>query len=416
MLAKHRSARRAADECKVDVLKNLELGELINAADASEDCSKAAADVFQKKFTKHVYRFVKHSDYTNHKDSIIINSKDVSIYGLKYGTKLVNHFGHLVRHLVIKINVDKSGCGSIRVNETIEFLKAVDAQCRKSLLEFDMKYDACDVNNAFNQIIGPFARVEVSSLDIQNMTGQAKKRQLDAIFPNVKHLRMQFHQLKDFAFVDCNLPKLETLTIFHGSYEFNKDMFINLLKNNPQIINLALVSHVTPEVLGYVEKHLTNLQSLVVELKQDEIDSKQNDDYMNFLLKYSKIPRLTIGNGLKNVQLLKLIGNYPKLSQATFSIDPDVKADNIQKFIEESPSLNDFTVFGVNNSANICAIDKQLKTAIVADFNIRFIGKEVQIKRRDPSTVPNFAYSHNNAICNYFVMLIVAFSTRYFLL
>lgn len=412
MLAKHRDAREAANVCKVDVLKDLELGKLIDAADNSEDCSKAAAEIFQQRFTKHVYKIVKNMDYTNRKTSILINSEEVSIYGLKYAMKLAKHFGHLIRKLIMKINLDKSSCSSIGANETIEFFKAVNEHCRKALVQFTLRYDACGVNNVFNQIINMFARVEVLTLDVHNMTQQAKKRKLVEMFPNVKHLQMKFHQLKDFAFVECKLPKLETLIIDDGSNEFNEQMFIDLLKNNPQITKLALVNHATPEVLGDVETYLPNLQSLVLDV-QDEIDAKQNDSYTTFMLKFPNIQTLTIGNGLTNAQLLNLIGKYPKLSRASFSIDPDVKAENIQQFIEDSPSLNDFTVFGVNNSANICAIDKQLKKAIVKEFNVSFIGKEVQIKRKDPATIPSAAYTHThyNAICNYFVMLIIAIST-----
>lgn len=332
---------------------------MIDAAEKSENCSKAAAEVFRVKFTEHVYKVVKAPDTDSSAIYHLGTSNDslVVVLGLQLGTRLVNNFGDLMQNLTIKIDMgDKPNCETIRVDETIDLLKAVDARCHKSLLEFDIKYNACGVNNVFNQIKGPFERVEYVLLDVQNMTEQAEKRQLDAVFPNVKHLQMKCHPLNDSAFIDCNLPKLETLIIDNGkSNKFNERMLVALLKNNPQITNLLMTNCVAPEILGHVAKHLTNLQVLMININQKKSSSKknersQNDEDISFLLKYPNVQNLIVSNGLKDAQLLELVGNYPKLTEAVFVFNADVNVYNIKKFFDKSPALTQLTFFHENFS------------------------------------------------------------------
>lgn len=385
--------------------------QLIDAADKSENCLNAAAAVFKEKFTNYVYKIEKNIDDTKHKVHSLNGTDLVTVYGLGYGKKLVKHFGGLIQNLIIKIDVGKSNCEALQVNEIIEFLSTVDKECRQSLLQFNLQYDACDANNVFNPIKGPYEHVVHLTLDVYNMTKQAKKRQLDAIFPNVKHLEVKFHQLNDSSFIDCNLPKLEELTLDDGSYEFNKQMFVDLLRNNPQIADLTLWNY-KPEALGYIEKYLTNLQSLTINLQQ-------NDEDINFLLNIGsnhKIQKLSIGPGLQNAQLSKLIGTFPKLSQADlYKIDADVSAENIVKFIEHSPSLNRLTIDEIENSTSESrnALVKQLKEALDTLFYVKIDQEsKLHIERKVPVSIA--AYTRTNAICNAFVMLVVGISTRHF--
>lgn len=402
----------ANDECKIEVLEHLSLRKLIEAADENEGCSKVAAEVFERKFTKYAYKIEKNP---NPNESTIsqMSSSDggskMEISGLELSTRLIKHFGHLIQNITIYIDVGKSNCQSIRVNETIDFFEAINSHCRESLLEFKLRYDACDANHVFNQIKGPFKQVQMLALDIQNMTKQAKKRQLDAIFPNVHSLQLELNPLKDFAFIGCNLPKLETLMINYDSYEFDKQIIIDLLKNNPQISKLVLLSY-SPEMLGYFEKYLTNLQMLM-------LGPNQNDEDINFLLKFSRLQSLTFTGDLKNAQLLELIGNHPKLWQATIPLDKDVSEDTIIRFIKQSPSLNLLTIGGEKVSADMRAIERRLVSALDTDFHIQSADSEIPaliIIRRVPA--PNSAYSYNNAVCNTFAMITIAHATRYFLL
>lgn len=413
---RRRIERTTDDECKSDALEDLNLLKLIETALRNEDCSKAVAKIFQQKYRESSFTIEKsvpgHSGFRT-------SFSAVKVIGLPVATDMINHFGHLIQKLSIKIDVDVSKCEPYDANENINLLNAINEHCRESLVEFELHYAGCNTNNAFNQIKGPFNRVEFLRLDVHNMNDQTEHRQLNKIFPNVREIELELNHLKSSSFIDCNLPKLESLRIDDGRiYETNKAVLIDLIKNNPQIKYLSIL-HPSPEALDYIQKYLPNLQELQINLNSQEEEqtkvNENNEKYIKFLLNYPNIQNLRIGNGVNNAHLLKLIGKFPKLSQALFGFENDVSEDNIVEFVKQSPSLNQLAIF-YSNVEKTRAIENGLKTKLGTDFSIKSDvntpAQELSIERKIP--VVNGANHCHSMIYNTVVMILAAFAIRFF--
>lgn len=361
------------------------------------------------------------------------------------------------------------------MDEVLSILKAIDAHCRESLVEFSLNYRGCNVNNVFKQFTRPFKNVEDLSLELYNTNEQTEDHQLrfNKVFPNIRQLNIDFNRLGGSPLIGCELPKLDNLEIgssFGYNYELNEPILIDLLKRNPQITHLSL--HRPPfQVFQYVKKYLISLKELIInelievgtnsekieEISLPTVNSldllifqencrptnrilfnanvlreislgcksgRQNDDYVNFLLKYPKIQKLGAGSGLHNEILLKLIGKFPELFYAAFDFAEDVTVNNIIEFIKQAPSLNQLE-FVHANITDFDAFENQLEAKFdrKLDFNLKFsnetlpysktIIKKISIERKIPIWIRSQeagsgAFLCCNVIYNTVVMFMMA--------
>lgn len=419
--------------------------DLINAVEKNDDCSTVASEVFQQKYAEKQFIIEKYPNKYAKYPNQNTDDSEILISNLQAGIKMLNRFGHLIQELKLRFNQDMSLCEPPHMDEVLSILKAIDAHCRESLVKFIMFYRGCNVNNIFNQIKGPFKRVEYVASFLSDMNEQTKDLQFYAVFPNVQELATHLNADNNRLLNDCELPKLKNLTIYGGlgnaNYESNEPILINLLRKNPQITKLKFWDS-KYKVLRHVQKYLTHLKELDLnELIEERTDSREleeihfptverfrmrlgdkqcpapnaisfnvnaireielicdsgnlTEESLNFLLKYTKIRKLLAGNGLHNVTLLKLIGKFPEISHAAFDFDDDVSVNNIIEFIKQTSSLNQLKVI-YENFENFDSFVNQLKMELDTDFNIKLnvittlfsktVYKKISIERKIPIT------------------------------
>lgn len=455
-----RTQRTTDDNCEIDASNKSDLLSLIKAAEINEDCSKLAAEIFQRKHTDKLLRIEKYP-LPHDSDAVI------SISSFETATNMIKYFGNLIKKISIQINNDSELCTELQVIETVILLMAINARCRESLVEFELHYNGCNVNNIFHQFTSPFEHVEILSLHLFNMIEQKDTRtlQLNAIFPNVQELIIDFHEIRDSSFIDCEFSKLKKLGISDGLiYESNESILIDLLKKNPQITYISLIRP-TLRALRLVNKHLMHLQDLHILMESQEEFSfskitfptvqrlnlwlstdkcyppkkiafgtalreialvchsgDENDSYLNFLFKYPKIEKLSAGNGLNNVHLLKLIGKFHRLANVFFDFNKDVTVANIIEFIQRSPSLNRLE-FVHAYIEHLDKFENRLKHELGAEFNIQFhdltpsTSKRFIIERKipivnEPEVVENAAHPSRNVAYNTVIISVAAYVIR----
>lgn len=419
-LIKYRRAERTTDDsCNAEALNKLDVLNLINAAEISDDCSKLAAEVFQRKYANTLFRIEKNPlPYAADANAVI----PISTY--ESATNMIRHFGNSIKKLSIQIDNDAELCTELQVIETVVLLMAINARCRESLVEFELHYNGCNINHIFHQLSDPFENVEILSLHLFDMVQQNGDRQLNQVFPNVRELIIDFHKIHDPLFIDGEFSKLKKLGIADGLiYESNESILIDLLKKNSQITYVSLIRP-SIRALRLVNKHLTHLEDLHILMDSPEGFSftkitfpsvkrlnlwlstdkcfppkkiafgtalreialvcrsgDENESYINFLLKYPKIEQLSAGNGLNNVHLLKLIGKFSRLSNVFLDFSKDVSVTNIIEFIKKTPSLNRLEFIHAYIE-QIDAFENQLKHELGTDFNIQYYDMEPSVSRR----------------------------------
>lgn len=422
--------RTTDDDCKIKDIEKLDLLNLIDAASLNEDCSKLAADIFRTKYAEKQFKIEKNKNPSPWND----DGSVVLISNLQVATNMIKLFGHLITKLSLQINYDGTLCTPVQIVDTVILLGEINERCRESLVEVELHYSGCEVNNIFQQIIGPFEHVEILSLHLFNMIVQTadQQAQLNKIFPNVRHLNIDFHQIRDSAFIDCEFAKLKELGIADGLiYESNESILIDLLKKNPQITYISVIRP-TLKVLRLINKYLVHLQDLHILMENQEefsfrkitfssvqrlnlwlstgkcyppkkiafgsalhdialvcASGDMSDNYLNFLLKYPKIKKLSAGQALNNAHVTKLIDKFPKLSDAFFDFTNDVSAATVVEFITKSPSLNRM-IFLLTSAENFEPFENQLKFELGTDFTIQSenmgssLSKRFSIERKIP--------------------------------
>lgn len=470
---KHRRTKRTIDdECGIDALENLEILDLIKAADKNESCSKVAADVFQKYFAKNDIVIEKYPNAYGNSNSYDYDSStfEESIANLQAATAMISHFGHLIQKLAISFSIDDSLCEQPQMIAVLDVLKAIDERCRKSLVKFELDYRGCNVNNVFNQIQGPFEHVEILNCNLYDMNRKTNGRhfQLNTVFPNIRQLQIHLHHLSDPSFIGCEFPKLESLDITNGlSDESIQSMLIDLLKKNPQITSVSL-NYPTYQALQHVKTHLTHLEELNIDtVFQEEFNSgktheneeiqfpmvkrlhlqiegeqcrlpsgisfdetelqnislicnsgNHTDEYLNFLLKYPKIQKLEAGIDMHSVVLMKLTGKFPELSHAVFGFHEDVTVDNIIEFIKKTPKLQQMEFFKehTKNDAFTTQLLMKFGTELDIKFGIRRFKNEILPSKKVLKYIyieRNAAYLFQNAIHITVIMFMIAYASRF---
>lgn len=425
-----RKQRTTDDECGSDALaQNSTILDLIAAAEKSETCSNVAVDVFQKHFAENVFVIDKNPSVYSSSYNLESSSIEETIPDLRAASALITHFGHSIKKLDILFNGREQSCEQRQLTEILNILKAIDSHCRESLVELELNYGGCNVNNVFNQIQGPYQHVEILSCNLYDMNQKTSDRdfQLNAVFPNIRQLQIYFRHLKEPSFVGCAFPKLEKLDISNGlSNGSSQPVLIELLRNNPQITSLS-VRDPTGQALRTINKYLTHLEELNIDMKfqakfnfgktdeneeirfstvkrlrinRDECrlpsgisfdetvlreialichSGSYTDEYLDFLFKYSKIQKLETGLDLRAAILMKLAGKFPELSHAVIGLHEDVSADDITEFIKNTPKLQKLE-FYKEDSEKIQTFVNELKLKLSAEhdtFGIKFINHEI---------------------------------------
>lgn len=423
---------------------------LVEAAEISEDCSKAAVAVFQQKFNENEFFPLENSAY------------------LQQETKLIKHFGHLIKKL--SINIGPEVCEQNRMHEAEYLLEAINTHCRESLVEFKLNYTGCNTNHVLQKLTGPFERVELLLIDLNDMI--ETNVILCQVFPNIRELEIIYFNLDYPSFAYCKFPQLKRLGIDNRYTKKDKEsILLDVFKNNPQISYLSMISPTTKlfrlvkdNLKGLEDLHLT-MQSKIetnwfswftqdvkfksvrrVMLTYGEHDCKlpkhikfnkfklqeitllctagdENEDFLNFIVKYKKLRKLSAGNALNNTHLSSLTGKVEKLSEAFFDFHKNVEVKNIIAFVQKAAFLNRLE-FIHQDIANVNDFENQLKAELGADFNIQHFdipgsltSKRFIIQRKVPIVVEEDNYSNGaTSLYHSIVMFMAAYAASFLLL
>lgn len=382
------------------------------AAGLNEHCSKVATDIFKHRFA---------SDFV---EISVIDSASFDI---------LKHFGHSISNLAINLIRFGNLCTANEVAKYRNFLQYASHHGRSSVINLRITYNENCWNtqynvDIFNEIKSSFNRVKNASINLRGATIKTNNIRLNKIIPNVLQLQLHFESLTDSKFIAGKYPNLDKLSISGRLLDKSYDeVFKNLLLDNPQIRSVSLV-HPTYRTFEHLKKYLKNLEEIEIhrsirgekpkeiihftsvkslilrfdrhgchplegikfgqELNELVYECQpQNAKYFNTLFTYQQIKKLSTGNSQWNDHnLLKLIGEFPTLAEAEFSIDENVTVDSIAKFIRSNKNLNmlSFWYFSKSESTDFL---KELNTSVHNDFEIYSLGNNtaanfVVVKRK----------------------------------
>lgn len=390
-----RKSRHIAVDCDSQILEKSNITFLAYAAGLNEHCSKLATDIFERRLA------------SNFIEILTVDSVSFDI---------LKHFGHLIPNLAINLVRFGSLCTANEISKYRNFLQYASHYGRNSVINLRISYNENCWNtqydvDIFNGIKSSFDRVENVSINLRGATISTNNVRLNKIIPNVRHLELNFESLSDPKFVAGEYPFLEKLSISGRLLDKSYDeIFKNLLVENPHI---RLVSLVQPsyQTFHHLKTFLKNLEEIEIhqsvrgERPQETINftsvkrlvlqfdrhgchphegitfgpelnelvlecQPQNTKYFNTLFAYRQIKKLSTGSTKWNDQnLLKLVGEFPMLTQAELVFHENVTVDSIEKFIWSNKKLN-VLLFHYALKSQPKEFLKQLQTSIGNKFEI----------------------------------------------
>lgn len=410
----HRNVRNVNESCDSGILEGLDLPNLAIKAATSEHCSNVAAGIFGRKFATKLIRF---------------GNEQPAISDLETASNILRYFGHLIRKISLQFTYNSGTCTNDATVQNRKLLSDINKYCRNSLVDFEIRYSDCDPS-IFSEIKGPFDKAENVSIHLFHMTAYTDKLKLNEIFPRVRHLELDFDKISDPNFVDGEFRYMDEIAVASGILDESFDEhFKGFLKKNPQIRYVSVVSPIY-RTFHHLFKQLKNLQELHIQqsIREDRIQDKIffpnikrldirlapeecvlpkritfgraleeitlqcqyidiGTEYFSFLDRYKKIKKLSAGIDLNNKNLLALIGKYPLLSEATFTLRYDVLSDTIIKFVKKSNRLNLLHFYHSSNE-NREDFKKKLEAGLGNDFRVHYFNttssSEYLIERKVP--------------------------------
>lgn len=400
----HFQIHSASDINKICNPKDLEESywiELVHAADASEQCLNVTKEIFSRRFA----------------------SNKISIHNA-YGVLSVNvlkYFGHLITSLELDF-IDNGDCTTDYISKYNAILRYANENCRRTVISIAIGFNPCGLN-IFDQLSGPFEKAEIVKIDQPIVTIKMDNPRLNEIFPVVRKLTINYKIINNPRLIDCEINLLDELTIDGGliTNKSSDDTLKNLLKKNTRIQRIT-VSSPTYRTFQLMNEYLNNLEEINIlhsipdegdddgqekiffpkvkklqikldvkchqptaitfggeKLQELRLNCMPNDidyEYFNTIYRYSNITFLEAHGQLKNIDLLKMVGKFPLLTEARFSFK-SVTNDSIVKFIEKCKKLKiiEFRYYSIEN-----ALEEQLKASIGRNFTIyheKFLGPTV---------------------------------------
>lgn len=396
--------------CELERLDELGLFNFASKAITNEHCSGAANNVF-----KHIFKhkLIKIGNQMQTKYPVTIENDTVLISDLRLAANTLRHFGGLISRLSFEFEYLSKPCTEDEEAQNRKLLTYVNKYTHASLDGFVIHFSGCDVD-IFGEIIDKFTNVSRVSIHISQVTTNTDNIRLDALFPDVQHLDLTFHQITDPNFIDCEFKKLEHLHIDASQFDgVIETTFTSFMEKNPNITHMSIVSP-TKRLLQIASKHLNRLKDLRI-LQSIEEDSSCTkvyfprvrtvvvrlspgncypprritfgslldeialicsardigDDFFNFLFKYPNITKVSAGIALTNSNLQKINAKIPNLSEAFFSFNKDVTAENIKQFFDRSRTMNVLRFYH-SSIENVAEFHQRLNKTLGADFVMKF--------------------------------------------
>lgn len=387
-----RKSRHISVDCDSQLLENSNITFLAYAAGLNEHCSKLATDIFKRRLASNFIEITR-------------------IDSVSFG--ILKHFGHLIPNLAINLVRFGNLCTANEIGKYRNLLQYASHYGRNSVLNLHISYNENCWNthydvDIFNGIKSSFDHVENVSISLRGATITTNNVRLNKIIPNVRHLELNFESLSDPKFVAGEYPILEKLSISGRLLDKSYDeIFESLLIENSQIRSVSLVQP-SYQVFRHLKMYLKNLEEMEIhrsirgERPQETIHftsvkrlvlqfdrhgchplegitfgqqlnelvlecQPQNTKYFNTLFTFRQIKMLSTGNTKWNEHnLMKLVGEFPMLTDAEFVFHENVTLGSIEKFIRSNKKLDVLSFcFSKSKSKEFLS---QLQTIIGNDF------------------------------------------------
>lgn len=171
--------------------------------------------------------------------------------------KSIEYFGHIILSLTIVHRYNSFG------NETSEIYRLVNVHCSGTLSQIHISNT--NKKSGFDAFKNPFERVENVTLRGHFQKLSNSNYSFDEIFPSMQQLNLDAVEIDDLNWCDKQISHLTHLSIDTRTIDSKQ-----LIRNNPQIRNLALKS-VTPELLHFVAIELPLLENFDIAFYNENV-------------------------------------------------------------------------------------------------------------------------------------------------
>lgn len=356
------------EDCLYLIFNRLGLGDLVNIAEVSSKFAHIGSSIFRQTYSKYKIRLIK-SSYSG--TPYAIGNTTIKVSDFNLIPNLMKYFGKHIRKMIIPDSYadDFSGdCWS-------KIHRFVNEYGSKSLTELKL---GRVYKELWPMYTVPFQKVE--NLDIELQTDPDGMK-LNELCPNLRRLKIHSSNSvnTNFAFIDCELPYLEFLTIDVGNWWSRGKQLLGILEKNPQIRSIYAkdtssqfkkkISEYFPRLdylvfyLGdssgdplhfesvkhfdlYLNSGYTSLQNLSfshLESLEFTHTPKSYDIFVEFFQRHRNLSRLHLRESWGGeLDLEALTVDLPKLVEMIIDHDFDLSIENMTRFIERHPKLTKF--------------------------------------------------------------------------
>lgn len=250
------------------IFNNLDLRDWINTAEAMPEYLSLIRKIFRQKFSTYELRLRKapyhrmESEFFN----FFPSDKRFDVYDTSdFDLNVIKVFGSFFQ----KIQIDYLNEVAYPRWETVN--KIVNKYCSESVKHLKLK--SID-ENILNQFTLPFRGIEEFTCSIGSHRLNTSQP-LNKLFPNLRRLNLLLYSDSDYSFIDCEMPKLEHLTIELSQDSWRKhDQIEGLLRKSPNIRSIQLNGHAYPtNYIERIEQLLPNIEHLAMTEVNIETDS-----------------------------------------------------------------------------------------------------------------------------------------------
>lgn len=238
-------------DCKLLILEQLDLIDLINVASINKVLSILAANVYKRKFAQKSVSFWEKFSITKkvHEDSRVGDER-IIISDFNVAKLVLKHFGSHISTLAIESK-----------NHQVKQIVSLANEFCENLTKF---YLETSIENALENVKNPFERVvDVGFCGNFNKIGNSGL-DLNAMFP--KAHRWFLGNLKNIESnsLNVNIPFLDTLDLkFSKQFNHFDKEIVNLITKNAQMKHIRL-SDIDTSFIDFVSKLLPNLEILEI--------------------------------------------------------------------------------------------------------------------------------------------------------
>lgn len=297
------------NDCLESIFELLDIGDLINVAEADDRFIQAAQSVFSRCHRKK--SVTSYNDSMSHIYNDYINVEIDSI------AACLCHFGHLISSLSIDFNFE----------HRTDIERAIQKYCKEPLTTLNLKF--CH-ERQFETLNKPFVNVQNLRIDYSAINSDLS--QLSRWFPNLASLELYYVQLPRSEFVEVHFSHLERLTIYSSLPLY--ETLSKMIHLNPQLKSLALYCYYSQQLMESISTQLVELQELAL---WTPMDGFRRFDGQSF--QFTSVTKFTLYGYRPTSPIHCVPFEFSQLQELNL-IDFNVYHPHILKFVDDHSSAN----------------------------------------------------------------------------